>query len=159
MFWSLFSCSSSGQSVQSKLYGATLKTLLSHSVNEVSPDDVKDDLSNYVVLDTREQVEYDVSTLPNAIFVGYDHFDMASVDDIPKDAKILLYCSVGYRSEKIGEKLVENGYKDVTNLYGGIFEWKNVGLEVVDNTGTTTSRVHAFDKIWGRFLNEGEKVY
>ena len=47
-----------------------------------------------------------------------------------KSDTIVLYCSIGYRSEKIGEKLVEMGYGHVFNLYGGIFEWVNRDLPV-----------------------------
>ncbi|MEL6718853.1 MAG: rhodanese-like domain-containing protein, partial [Bacteroidota bacterium] len=68
------------------------------------------------------------------------------------------YCSVGYRSEKISEQLLEAGFKDVSNLYGGIFEWKNQDHEVVDEKGAT-EKVHAYDRVWGFWLKEGKKVY
>ena len=40
---------------------------------------------------------------------------------------IIVYCSIGVRSEDIGEKLKELGYTKILNLYGGIFDWKNKG--------------------------------
>ncbi len=158
MTFSLTSCASGAQSVKAPIFKLTLKTLLSHSVNEIGAQNVQ--LSeNAFLLDTREQSEFDVSNIKGAIHVGYDHFDMKSVQDIPKDAKVLLYCSVGYRSEKIGERMIKEGWTEISNLYGGIFEWKNIGNSVVDSTGIETERVHAFDQIWGRFLHNGEKVY
>lgn len=158
MILSIFSCNSKSQSVESPLYRVTLKTLLSHSVPESSVANVNLEQVPYI-LDTREKNEYDVSSIEGARFVGYNKFDIDQVSDIPKDANILLYCSVGYRSEKIAEKMKEAGWENVSNLYGGIFEWKNQDKPVVDSTGLETSRVHAFDKTWGRFLKKGEKVY
>jgi 3-mercaptopyruvate sulfurtransferase SseA len=66
---------------------------------------------------------------------------------------------VGYRSEKISEKLKQAGFKDVSNLYGGIFEWVNQGNPVVDENGKITDNIHAYSKTWGVWLNKGVKVY
>ena len=78
---------------------------------------------------------------------------------IPKDAILVVYCSVGYRSEKIGEKLKALGFSKVYNLYGGIFEWSNRGYPLVDQKEQPTTKVHAFNKDWGRWLEQGTKVY
>lgn len=110
--------------------------------------------SKLVILDAREQNEYEVSHIKGARFVGYDHFKMKTVKDIPKNAKIYVYCSIGYRSEKIGEKLIKAGYSSVYNLYGGIINWANNGYEVVNNEGKATSKVHGFDQEWSKWLNE-----
>lgn len=74
--------------------------------------------------------------------------------DIPKDAKIVLYCSVGYRSEKIGEKLQKMGYTDVNNLFGSLFEWVNRGYKVVDKDGNETQKVHTYNKDWSQWVDE-----
>ncbi len=68
---------------------------------------------------------------------------------IGEESKVVVYCSVGYRSEKIAEKLKAAGYKNVFNLYGGIFEWENQNLPVYDSNGepfrfTLTIRRGAF---------------
>ena len=52
------------------------------------------------------------------------------------------------------------GYKEVYNLYGGIFEWVNQGNRVVTGeNNSVTKQVHAYDKVWGTWLKEGVKVY
>jgi rhodanese-related sulfurtransferase len=112
-----------------------------------------------IVLDTREREEFNVSHLPRARWVGYDDFDLKRVANIPKTDTIIVYCSIGYRSERIGEKLKKAGYTNVYNLYGGIFQWKNNDGVVVTSTNDTTQRVHCYDKSWSRFLKKGEKVY
>jgi len=144
--------------IEKKGYDKMLKTLLAHSVNEVSVQEAAALQDQAVFLDAREPAEFKVSHIKDSKFIGYDHFDLSNVKDISKDKKIIVYCSVGYRSEKISEKLLEAGFKDVSNLYGGIFEWKNQDQEVVNEEGTT-EEVHAFDRIWGFWLKEGKKVY
>ncbi len=114
-----------------------------------------------VVLDAREKEEYEVSHIKNAIHIGYDYFKMKTFKKlgIPKDSCIVVYCSLGIRSEDISEKLKKAGYTNVYNLYGGIFEWKNNNYPVVDTIGKTTEKVHAFSKEWGKWLLKGEKIY
>lgn len=112
-----------------------------------------------ILLDAREATEYKVSHIQGAKNVGYDNFDMKELKDIDKNAMVVVYCSVGYRSEKIGEKLQQAGYTHVFNLYGGIFDWKNRGYKVVDNQETETEKVHAYNKSWGKWLIKGVKIY
>lgn len=144
--------------VQSSAYNITLKTLLSHSVPEVSVAQVKD-MTDVLFLDAREWSEFQVSHIKNARYVGYDQFEIGKLQAISKKQKIVVYCSVGYRSEKISEKLKEAGFTDVSNLYGGIFEWVNQGNTVVDEKGNVTENIHAYNKTWGVWLNKGVKVY
>jgi rhodanese-related sulfurtransferase len=134
--------------------------MLSFSVKTISPSDLSRQ-TNVLVLDARERSEYDVSHLPNALFIGYNNFEKKALDTIPKDKPIVVYCSIGYRSEKIGEKLKKMGYTKVYNLYGSIFEWLNQGYPVVDKNGQATNKVHTFNKAWSRWVEEGkaEKIW
>ncbi|TMM32232.1 rhodanese-like domain-containing protein [Polaribacter aestuariivivens] len=115
-----------------------------------------------ILLDAREEKEFNVSHLKGAIRVGYDDFKLKeTLKKIPKDknTKIVVYCSLGIRSETVAHKLIEEGYTNVYNLYGGIFEWKNANFKVVDTLGNETEKVHAFSKNWGKWLKKGKKVY
>ncbi len=111
------------------------------------------------ILDSREPEEFQVSHLSGARYVGYDAFSEAAVADIPKDASVVVYCTVGYRSERIGERLQKIGFKNVVNLYGGIFEWKNQGHEVINMNRQPTDSVHTYSKSWSQWLENGIKVY
>jgi len=136
-----------------------LNGLLGRNVPEISVSDL-DSLQNSVqLLDARERNEYEVSHLQGAKWVGYDDFDLERVDGLPKDTAIVVYCSVGYRSEKVVEQLLAAGFTNVQNLYGGIFEWANEEKPVVDTQGEPTEKVHAYDRVWGVWLNKGKKVY
>lgn len=137
----------------------TLKQLNNESVPYVYVDELAK--TEAVILDTRKQEEYNVSHLKNAIWVGYKAFNEEIIDNQigDKNAAVVVYCSIGVRSEDIGEKLQKLGYTNVKNLYGGIFEWKNQGNSVYNNNTTETDSVHTFNKQWGKLLNKGIKVY
>ena len=143
---------------QSKAYGAMLGALLSHSVPEMRVETASREASKLFFLDTREAREYAVSHIKGARWVGYDTFSLESIKDLSRDSRIVAYCSVGYRSEKIAEKLRAAGFKDVHNLYGGIFEWVNQGNPVYQGD-SPTDRIHAYDRVWGVWLKRGKKVY
>ena len=115
-----------------------------------------------VLLDAREQKEFDTSHIKDAICVGYDKFNLdKTISKLPKDknAKIVVYCSLGIRSEVVADKLIKAGYTNVYNLYGGIFEWKNNNFQVVDTLGNTTEKIHTFNKDWSKWLKKGTKIY
>ncbi len=112
------------------------------------------------LLEARETSEYGISHLQDAIFVGYDNFEMTSIQDkIQPQDTLVVYCSIGVRSEQIGEKLKKAGYVNVYNLYGGMFEWFNKGYKVYDHKNDNTQKIHAYDRFWGKFLERGQKVY
>jgi rhodanese-related sulfurtransferase len=114
-----------------------------------------------IVLDAREKDEFEVSHLKNAVWVGYEDFNLDKViQQLPsKEKPIVVYCAIGVRSEDIGEQLKSKGYTNIKNLYGGIFEWKNKGFPVYDENQHETEKVHAFNQYWSRFLTNGEKVF
>lgn len=110
-------------------------------------------------LDTREKKEFEISHIKNARHVGYDNFDLSSLSDIPKDAEIIVYCSVGARSQTIGEKLKKAGYTNVKNLYGGMFHWANRSYPMVNSNGERTTKVHGYSRDWGKWVTKGTVVY
>jgi rhodanese-related sulfurtransferase len=108
--------------------------------------------SDYLFLDAREQEEFDVSHIGGARNVGYDRFSLANVSNIPKDQNIIVYCSIGYRSEKVAKKLKDAGYLNVYNLYGSLFEWANRGFDLTDTQGQKTKKIHTYNDDWSRWV-------
>jgi rhodanese-related sulfurtransferase len=143
-----------------KTIPTVLKKLNKESVPYIYVTELKEK-KNLVFIDAREQKEFDVSHISGAIPVGYNQFKPETVTQNIKDKEtaIVVYCSIGVRSERIAEKLLKLGYKNVFNLYGGIFEYKNTGGTVVDNKNQTTDSVHAYNKTWSSYLKKGIKVY
>ena len=148
------------QGYKQKQFDKMLNGLIQHSVSEMEAKNVEFDPS-IIYLDAREINEYNTSKITNAQWVGYNDFDISRVENLDKNQQIIVYCSIGYRSEKVTEKLKDAGFTNVTNMLGGIFEWVNYKKTVVDSSNIETHSVHGFDKEWGKWLNGDlvEKVY
>ncbi len=143
----------------------TLDQLLQYyndeSIPYIKAEKLKDSIDKVILLDAREQIEYKVSHIKNAIPIGYKFFRIDTIinKNLPKDRTIVVYCSLGIRSEVISKKLKKAGYTSIYNLYGGIFEWKNKDFPVVDTTGVETEKIHVFSKKWEEWLLKGIKIY
>ncbi len=136
-----------------------LERMYKKTVPLIACETLKNNHAEFIILDTREQAEFRVSHIQNSKWIGYDDFDTHRLEGVPKDANLVVYCSVGYRSERIGEKLLALGYTNVKNLYGGIFEWVNEDGKVYNSTNKETKDIHAFNMHWGIWLQKGLKVY
>ncbi|ALI97683.1 rhodanese-like domain-containing protein [Rufibacter tibetensis] len=150
-----------GQGV-SRGYELMLSSLYKNTVPTLSPGELavklKQQPSDILLLDIRTPSEYSVSHINSARFLHFDKVRDQELQRLPKNKTLVVYCSVGYRSERIGERLKALGYPAVYNLYGGIFQWVNEGLPIVNAQGPT-NKVHAYSKKWGIWLNKGEKAY
>jgi len=135
-----------------------LESMLNYTVPVIKTEELKKIDKSVVLLDTRSREEYQTSHIEGATFINYKDFSAEMMEGIDKEDTVVVYCSVGYRSEKIGEQLQKLGYKNVKNLYGGIFDWKNKGNEVINETGKTDS-VHTYNRLWSQYLTNGVKVY
>ena len=157
IYFFLITLSTSAQNTLSEL----LDKYNNKSIPYISVQELAMPNTEAVILDAREISEYNVSHLKKAVFVGYNNFNIETVHKTieDKNQKIIVYCSLGIRSEDIAEKLKKAGYTNVYNLYGGIFEWKNSGFPIFDLNEKETEKIHAFSKQWSQWLTKGEKVY
>ena len=134
-----------------------------HSVPYISVEELRMQQVNgsIIILDAREPEEFEVSHLPSAQHIGSIHFSSEEVSNkiSDKDTPIVVYCSLGIRSEAISEKLKKAGFTNVKNLYGGLFEWKNKGYPIVNSQRIETDKVHVYSRAWEKWLLQGEKVY
>jgi rhodanese-related sulfurtransferase len=143
--------------VSDKVYDLLLSTLLSHRVPEVSAGRL--DKSHFHILDARSYREFEVSHIPGATWIGYEECSLDRLTGIDKQAPVAVYCSVGYRSERIAEQLQREGYANVANVYGGIFEWIKTKRPVVTDDGAATDKIHGYSQFWGFWLKRGARVY
>lgn len=154
---------SSFQSVAQKTLDELLTQYNTRSVPYISAEGLRalQLNENILILDTREAQESQISTIEGAKCVGYTNFSIAktSKDIEDKNQPIIVYCSLGIRSEEIGERLQKAGYTNVQNLYGGIFEWKNKGYPVLNATNKKTDSVHTYSKTWSKWLLRGIPVF
>ncbi|TGE24699.1 rhodanese-like domain-containing protein [Hymenobacter aquaticus] len=162
--WALLlpACGTNAQSGENPAYDRLLGTLYRGTVPVIRPAALARQLheqpGTVLLLDTRTPAEYAVSHLREARFVDFDHYKQATFADLPRTQEIVVYCSVGARSEQVGERLRALGFKQVYNLYGGIFQWVNQGLPVYNAQGITEN-VHPYSALWSPWLSRGNKVY
>ena len=84
---------------------------------------IMDSGEEHVVLDTREQDEFDEGHIPGAILIPYTEIENKAEEMLPdKDKLILVYCRSGRRSKIASESLVKLGYINIKE-FGGIIDW------------------------------------
>jgi UPF0176 protein len=80
-----------------------------------------------VLIDTRNFYEVGVGKFKNAVDPSLQHFtdfpDYVRQAEIPKEKKILLYCTGGIRCEKAVLEMQSQGYENVFQLHGGILKY------------------------------------
>jgi len=131
-----------------------------HDVPYISPKELLNTQKEVLILDTRKKEEFLVSHIPNAVWADEDVNKKAFAKAHPnKSQPIVVYCSVGVRSENFGKTLLDLGYTNVKNVYGSIFAWKDAGYEVINSKGKSTDSVHVYSKEWSKYLKTGIKVY
>lgn len=111
-----------------------------------------------VLLDTRAAAEFEVSHLAGARHAPAGPLLPDSLAGVDRDAPVVLYCSIGYRSAKFARRLRTLGFRNVYNLYGGLFLWYNQGRDVVRD-GRVVQAIHPYDALWGMFVTRDGKAY
>lgn len=93
---------------------------------QISQEEAKEmmDTQDALILDVREQDEYDSGHIPGAVLlpVGTITEDSAAEIIPEKDTTVLVYCRSGNRSKTAAQALAELGYTDVCE-FGGISTW------------------------------------
>src|SRR3989454_6928846 len=89
-----------------------------------------------VVVDVREQEEWDEGHIPGAVHVPRGHLE-SRIERLAPDTgrPVVVYCSAGNRSAFAAKTLAELGYEDVVSLAGGFTDWKRNGFPVRLQTG------------------------
>ena len=140
-----------------------------HPVPAISPERLdrlfsSDSMQKYVIFDVREQNEYEMSHLQNAVRVDPDLDAALFAKKYGKtiaQKHLVFYCSVGYRSsifiEKVDTLARKIGAMSLANLTGGIFRWYNENLPVFDANGET-NEVHPYNALWGKLLVKERKL-
>ena len=84
-----------------------------------------------VVVDVREQAEWDEGHIPGAVHVPRGHLESRIERLAPDPSRpVVIYCSAGNRSAFAAKTLSELGYEDVVSLAGGFTDWKRNGFPV-----------------------------
>lgn len=114
------------------------------TVADISADEALElaEQQQVVFVDTRKPAEQAVSMLPNAVTR-----EMLLKDPTLIQGKTaVVYCTIGYRSGVLAEKLARQGIH-LKNLAGGILSWVHAGGKVYDDQGETHG-IHVYGKRW-----------
>src|SRR4051812_30380294 len=113
---------------------ATYRELLAQvkdEIDEVTAADVLerlDDPDRPLLVDVREQDEWQEGHLPGAIHIPRGNLESRVEALVPdRSREIVLYCAVGARSAFSAKTLTELGYQNVSSLSGGFTDWKRNG--------------------------------
>ncbi len=87
---------------------------------------------NYLILDVRNQDEYDEVHIEGAVLIPVDALE-GRLNELPKDKPIVVYCKAGSRSARAATILIENGFTQVYDMGGGITEWVDKGYPTVSS--------------------------
>lgn len=107
-----------------------------------------------LTLDVRTAKERRVSMIPHAI--SQDEFERD--ENRYKGRKLVVYCTIGYRSGLYAEKLRKKGW-NAFNLKGGVLAWADAHQLFVDPTGKQTKAVHTYGQKWNLLPEEYEGVW
>ena len=102
-----------------------------------------------ILIDARHRKEFSVSHISGAKHIPHNSKNLLNhLTDIKPDIPIVVYCSVGYRSSIMAEKLQNMGFTKVYNLEGSIIKWANEGRPLVQGQATV-HKVHPYNASWG----------
>lgn len=87
------------------------------------------DAGDATLIDVRTQEEWDEGHAPQAQRFELARLEAGELPDVPKDAKIYVYCRTGNRAGTAVTILEQAGYTDVTNI-GGLDDWQAAGGDV-----------------------------
>jgi len=117
-----------------------------------------------LLLDVRKETEYAVSHIDGALRVDPDISEeefLRLYGDQAAGRTVVLYCSVGRRSSRLGDKvsagLMEKGAVKVSNLEGGVFNWHNKTRPLVSGNHET-DKVHPYNAWWSRLITRKDGI-
>ncbi|XP_072163807.1 uncharacterized protein [Diadema setosum] len=164
-------------------------------VNGISTEDLADLIERQedarerrlVVIDVRPEEEYSISHIPSVIRVdpGTENMDIVrrtvhehlTGDRRSEPIHVVMYCSLGYRSSALAEKVQRclevdekktapkpssHGFLSnmhIYNLEGGLFKWAMEERELVDRFQQPTKFVHPYNIVFGQLLSKDKRRY
>ncbi len=87
-----------------------------------------------ITLDVRTQGEYAEGHLEGAQLIDFQSGNFENeISSLDKNATYAVYCRSGNRSGQAVKVMHDAGFHNVYNLNGGVIDWANAGLPLVNN--------------------------
>ena len=130
--------------------GADLISRAKDSIDEIQPSEAAEEAgsSDAVLVDVREQHEFEERHIEGAVHVPRGHLESRIEQFVPDRSKrVILYCASGNRSALAARTLAEDlGYEDVASMAGGITLWRDRGLPVVTPRSLTQEQKERYSR-------------
>ena len=108
---------------------------------------------NIVFVDVRKAKEQDVSMIPGAVT---SEVFLADIDRF-HGQRIIVYCTIGYRSGKLAVKMGRKGAR-IANLKGGLLAWVHAGGPMV-HENLPVRILHVYGRKWDLAPKSIETTY
>lgn len=120
-------------------FGGSTMTALAHAPKDITTGAVKAQLARnrpdaLTLLDVRQPWEYEEFHLPGAMLLPLGELP-ERLAELPRDKPVLVYCASGRRSAAAAAMLAGQGFKDVSNMLGGIMTWNGASAVGGPDTG------------------------
>ena len=109
--------------------------------------------ADVVLLDARSKEEFETSHLQGAVRANGVRGARRVLKQHGETPIVVVYCSVGYRSSRLAQRLRAHGVEKVFNLEGSLFKWANE-RRPVHRMSKLVRSVHPFDEDWGKLLDK-----
>lgn len=98
-------------------------------IPSITPREASDEVAagSARIIDVRERNEFAAERVDGVQLIPMSEF-VARHAELPKDQPLLMMCASGSRSQSTTMYLLQNGWKDVRNVTGGITGWRAAGL-------------------------------
>lgn len=98
---------------------------------DLDPKEIQTKSAQLTLIDVRRPDEYvgELGHIPGATLLTLDQLP-AKIETLPKDKTIVFVCRSGARSAQAASFALENGFKDVFNMRGGMLLWNENGFNV-----------------------------
>ena len=87
-----------------------------------------------VVVDVREQHEWDAGHAPGALHIPLGELP-SRAGEVPQDGPVAVVCHLGGRSARAVAWLQEQGWTSTRNVVGGMEGWARAGRPLVSEDG------------------------
>lgn len=105
--------------------GMVAENILTNKVKIVHFDEIEELSKDSFILDVRSELERSIGKIENSYNIPIEEL-RARIDEIPKDKKIILYCSKGLKSYFASRILMQKGFENVYSLSGGYLLYKQI---------------------------------
>lgn len=110
--------------------------------------------SAFTILDVRGENEFNVSHLKGAI-----RYEEGLLGQLRSDEPVMVYCTVGLRSNQVAKALRKEGFERIIELQDGLIGWSNAKLPLINSNNELTDSVHVYSQYFSALLKGGTAVY